>query len=66
MFYTEYITNDTIMIHLLFAYCEGRSYFWQMFFGWRSTNNEKVYRFIVPTRKIAELETLAKSLEREL
>ena len=66
MFYTDYTTNDPKMIALLFAYCEGRSRFWQIFFGWRSVNKDKVYRFIVPTIAVKELEILEKCLDNNL
>lgn len=69
MFYTEYLTNNEVLANVFFAYCEGRSYLWQMFFGWRSTRvyeDEEIQRFIIPTRKVEMLENLAKEIEKTL
>ncbi len=68
-FYTEYVTNDKAMVHTLFGYCEGRSRFWQMFLGWRSTRRDgedEFYRFIIPTRKVEELETIAYLIRKDV
>lgn len=40
------------------SYCEGRSQLWNMFFGWRETNDGEMY-FWIPTRKIKNLMTIA-------
>lgn len=57
-------TKDELTSHLLSLYCEGRSFIWNMFFGWRKTSYEKgypVYTYVVP-RSISELcKTIAKN-----
>ena len=67
--YTKYTTNDSTLAHVLFAYCEGKNFFWRMYFGWRGAkfyDEETFHTFIIPTRKIEELENIAYLLKRNL
>ncbi len=64
MFYTSYHTNDTTMQNICFAYCEGRSFLWNMFFGWRRTYNKEMMEFILPSNKIKILKNLAFDIDK--
>ena len=46
-----YKTNDEFIADLLFIYCEGKSFLWRMFYGWRETKKD-VFTFIVSKRTI--------------
>lgn len=56
--YTYLWTCDIKMQGLLFAYCEGRSTLWRMFFGWRKSVNDQAF-FWIPSRKVNELLDIA-------
>lgn len=58
--YTYLWTTDKKMQCLLFAYCEGRSALWRMFFGWRKTRDDQTF-FWIPSRKVDELLEIAKN-----
>lgn len=58
--YTYLWTCDKKIQGILFAYCEGRSRFWNMFFGWRKTTKENQMFFWIPSRKVEELIEIAK------
>ena len=67
--FTEYSTNNETLATIFFAYCEGKSFLWRMFFGWRHTRTflgENVYTFIIPTNKVEELEEYAKDLDKTI
>lgn len=53
-------TCNKKMQNLLFAYCEGRSFLWNMFFGWRRTKGNEQMFFWIPARKLEELIALYK------
>ena len=53
--YTYMWTCNEKMQDVLFAYCEGRSGLWNMFFGWRKTNSQNQTFFWIPTRKLNNL-----------
>lgn len=54
-------TVNKKMQGLLFAYCEGRSAIWRMFFGWRKTCKNGQMFFWIPSHKIGELLEIAKN-----
>lgn len=53
-----YKTNDELIADLLFIYCEGKSFLWRMFYGWRGTKKD-VFTFIVSKRTIKVVEEWA-------
>lgn len=62
--YTYFYTTDPEFQNILFAYCEGRGFWWNVFFGWRKTaflahNVEQMF-FWIPTKKLEILYSLAK------
>ena len=59
--YTYLWTCDKKIQDILFAYCEGRSCFWNMFFGWRKTTKENQMFFLIPSRKVKKLIEIAKT-----
>lgn len=59
--YTYLHTSNKKMQSLLFAYCEGRSTLWNMFFGWRKSTNDNKMFFWIPSRKIDELLKIAEN-----
>lgn len=59
--YTYLWTRDKKIQDILFAYCEGRSRFWNMLFGWRKTTKENQTFFWIPSRKVKELIKIAKT-----
>ena len=57
--YTYYSTLHTnIEKYLCFAYCEGRSWLWRMFFGWRKSTRGYC-TFLLPKKAVKEIENLA-------
>ena len=60
--YTYLWTCDRKMQSILFAYCEGRSFVWNIFFGWRKTYNNNQMFFWIPSHKIHELIIIVKGL----
>lgn len=57
--YTYLFTCDKKMQGLLFAYCEGRSALWRMFFGWRKSTKDNQMFFWIPSHKVNELLEIA-------
>lgn len=65
-----YTTNDKMVIDILLMYCEGKSYLWNMYFGWRETrilsDGSQICVFKVP-RNICQLaENVAKRYSYEV
>lgn len=58
---TKYHVCDELVADFLFMYCEGKSFLWQMFFGWRKTS-ENTWDFIVSNRAYAAAEEWASSV----
>lgn len=54
-------TSDSRMQKILLAYCEGRSFLWNMFFGWRKTDGNNQMFFWMPSRKIEGLIKIAEN-----
>ena len=58
--YKLYLENNEDIIELFMLYCEGKSFLWKMFFGWRKTNKhgayfkltEKQYKRVIKTAEI--------------
>ena len=61
--YTYLWTCDKVMYNILEAYCEGRSFLWNIFLGWRKTDHDKLFYWI-PTRKIETLINLAEEIKK--
>jgi hypothetical protein len=59
-----YRTNDEMVIDLLLMYCEGKSFLWNMFFGWRETktlsDGSQICMFKVPRNICQMAEKVAK------
>lgn len=57
--YTYFWTTDREIQNILFAYCEGRGFWWNVFLGWRKTvaleNGVDQMYFWIPTRKLETL-----------
>ena len=53
-------TNNNLEITLYFMYCDNKSFLWQMFFGWRRTDKDNNYTFIVPAKVEKEVKILKK------
>lgn len=45
---TTIYTNDPELQQKCIEYCETRSYFWNMFFGWRGTDAFDYMTFKIP------------------
>lgn len=58
--YTYLWTSNKEVQNILFAYCEGRSYLWNLFFGWRRTYYDDSMFFWIPSRKLERLINLSK------
>lgn len=63
-------TCDTTMQYILFSFCEGHGFWWNVFFGWRKSikiddNSEKMF-FWIPSKKIELLTLLARNLKKSL
>lgn len=41
--YRIFKIEDEIMIELCLLYCEGKSYLWNLFYGWRQTYKNTYY-----------------------
>ena len=61
--YTYLWTCNETMQNILFAYCEGRSFLWNMFFGCRVIRKEQIF-FWIPSRKVEILIRFAKDCEK--
>ncbi len=57
--YTYLWTYDRTMQNILHAYCEGRSFIWRMFLGWRKTNIDNQEFFWIPSDKLEMLISFA-------
>lgn len=57
--YTKVMTNDPEEKKVLIAYCEGKSFLWNMFLGWRETRNDTMI-FWIPSKKVEVLIATAK------
>ena len=57
----KYSTNDELVADFLFMYCEGKSFLWRMFFGWRMTKKD-VYVFLIPNKAIIAAEEWASTI----
>lgn len=53
-------TNDNLEVTLYLMYCDNKNFIWQMFFGWRKTDKDNNYTFIVPTKVEEKVKTLKK------
>ena len=53
--YTYLWTCDEAMQTILHAYCEGHSFLWRMFLGWRKTNKDNQQFFWIPSNKVDTL-----------
>ena len=62
--YTYFWTCDKAMSDILEAYCEGRSFLWNIFFGWRKTDKDCKLFYWIPTRKIETLINLAEEIKK--
>jgi len=62
--YTYLWTCDRTMQNVLFAYCEGHSFLWNMFLGWRKTTCKDQMFFWIPSRKVEILIRFAKDCEK--
>lgn len=62
--YNKIITVDIVEQEILFAYCEGKGYIWQIFLGWRSTYKDNCMTFWIPTKSIEELEISINNIKR--
>lgn len=65
-----YKTNDEMVTNFLLMYCEGKSFLWNMFFGWRETkvlsDGSNFCTFIIP-RNIGQMaEKIAKRYKYEV
>lgn len=60
-----YKTNDEFIADLLFIYCEGKSFLWRMFYGWRETKKD-VFTFIVSKRTIKVIEEWAATFRNKI
>lgn len=58
-------TCDRTMSNILSAYCEGRSYLWNCFFGWRKTNKNNQEFYWIPVKKLELLIKLAKEINAD-
>lgn len=59
--YTYLWTADSKLQKILLAYCEGRSYWWNIFLGWRKTTGNNQMFFWIPSRKIEGLIKIAEN-----
>lgn len=49
--HSQVATRDTIEQNILFIYCEGRGFLWNLFLGWRKTKGETMI-FWIPTKAL--------------
>ena len=64
----KYLEITPEMQALCFAYCEGKSFLWRMFFGWRKTESKydgQWCYFIMSKKAHKEIEDIAKSFDLE-
>lgn len=62
--FVEVCAWDRIDQNILFAYCEGHSFFWNVFFGWRRTKFDDELKkdfmyFLIPSRHYETLKKFA-------
>lgn len=58
-------TCDRTMSNILGAYCEGRSFLWNCFFGWRKTNINNQEFYWIPVKKLELLIKLAEEINAD-
>ena len=66
--YTCIISTDRIEQNILSAFCEGKSYFWNSFLGWRRSKRFDDYEeqvFWIPSNKIEVLAFLSEEIKRK-
>lgn len=65
-----YKTNDELVADFLLMYCEGKSFLWNMFFGWREAkyllDGTSYYTFKVPRKIWQKAERVAKKYGYEI
>lgn len=65
--YTYIITTNPIEQNILSAFCEGKGYIWNTFFGWRKTtvleNGLEQMYFWIPSDKVETLSYLSATLK---
>ena len=65
-----YKTNDELVTDFLLMYCEGKSFLWNMFFGWRETkvllDGTNYCTFKVPRKIWQKAEEVAKKYGYEI
>ena len=61
--YKKYQVFSPEVQALFFAYCEGRSPLWRMFFGFRGIDKDDVCTFLMSKKAHRELLELAKSFD---
>lgn len=64
--YSKIITVDVVEQEILFAYCEGKSYIWNIYLGWRSCAKDNCMTFWIPTKSIKELEISINNIKRSV
>lgn len=62
--YTYLWTCDRTMQNILHAYCEGRSFIWRMFLGWRKCNKDNQEFFWIPSNKLEMLISFANDCKK--
>ena len=62
--YTYLWTCDKIMSDILGAYCEGHSFLWNVFLGWRKTEKDGKEFYWIPTKKVETLINLAEEIKK--
>ena len=65
-----YKSDNEMVADLLLMYCEGKSFLWNMFFGWRESkvlpNGSNLYTFKVPRNIWQMAEKVAKRYDYEV
>ncbi len=49
------VFEDTIEYAIICAYCAGKGYWWNVFFGWRKTTKQGHVYYILPRKAWKEL-----------
>lgn len=63
--FSKVITADPTAQMVFLAYCEGKNFLWNMFFGWRYTSDkDDTMIFWLPTNKLSRLDTCIKYIHR--
>jgi len=61
--YSYVVTDDIVEQSVLWAFCSGKSIWWNMFLGWRrskTTADGEIAYFWIPTKKLDELQACVK------